>query len=50
MLRTSYVHHQEDLIVHAALYGMFIVHLCQQTGRLEDVLDTATCQTACINV
>jgi len=23
MFRTSYVHHQEDYIVHAALYGMF---------------------------
>jgi len=22
MFRTSYVHHQEDYIVHAALYGM----------------------------
>jgi len=23
MFRTSYVHHQEDCIVHAALYGLF---------------------------
>jgi hypothetical protein len=23
MLRTSYVHHQEDYTVHAALYGIF---------------------------
>jgi len=23
MFRTSYVHHQKDLIVHAVLYGMF---------------------------
>jgi len=25
------------------LYDMFIMHLCKQSGRLEDVLDTATC-------
>jgi hypothetical protein len=37
MFRTSYVHHHEDYIVHAALYGMFFMHLCKQSGRLEDV-------------
>jgi len=26
MFRTSYVHHQEDYIVRAALYGMFSMH------------------------
>jgi len=25
MFRTSYMHHQEDYIVHAALYGMFFM-------------------------
>jgi len=28
MFRTTYVHHQEDYISHAALYGMFFMHLC----------------------
>jgi hypothetical protein len=37
MFRTSYVHLQEDYIVHAALYGMFFMHLCKQSGRFEDV-------------
>jgi hypothetical protein len=37
MFRTSYVHHQEDYIEHAALYGTFFMHLCKQS-------------TACINV
>jgi len=36
MFRTSYVHHQEDIIVHAVLYGMFFIHLCKQSSRLED--------------
>jgi len=40
MFRTSYVHHQEDYIVHAALYGMFFMHLCKQFSRFEEVLDT----------
>jgi len=40
MFRTSKVYHQEDYIVHAALYGTFFVHLCKQSSRLEDVLDT----------
>ena len=39
MFRTSYVHHQEDCIVHAVLYGMFFMHLCKQSSRLEDVLE-----------
>jgi len=29
MFQTSYVHHQEDYIIHAALYGMFFMHLCK---------------------
>jgi hypothetical protein len=40
MLRISYVHHQEDHILLSALYGTFFMHLCKQSGRLEDVLDT----------
>jgi len=40
MYRTSYVHHQEDNIVHAALYGMFSMCLCKQATRLKDVFDT----------
>jgi hypothetical protein len=38
MFRTSYIHHQEDPIVHAALYGMFPIHLRKQSSRLEDEL------------
>jgi len=37
VFRTSYVHHKEDYIVHAALFGMFFMHLCKQSSRLEDV-------------
>jgi len=33
MFRTSYVHLQEDYIVHAALYGMFLMHLCKRSSR-----------------
>ena len=40
MFRTTFVHHQEDLIVHAVLYGMFFMHLCKQSARLKVVLDT----------
>ena len=40
IFRTSYVHHQEDYIVHAALYGMFPVHVCKQSTGLKNVLDT----------
>ena len=40
MFRTSHVHRQEDCIVRAALYGMFSMHLCKQSCRLEDVLNT----------
>jgi hypothetical protein len=39
MFRTSYVHLQEDYIVHAALYGMLFMHLCKLASGLEDVLD-----------
>jgi len=39
MFRTSYVHHQEDYIVHAALYGMLSIHLCKQSTRLKDMLE-----------
>ena len=42
MFRTSYISHQEDYIVHAALYVMCFMHLCKQSSRLEDVLDTHT--------
>jgi len=40
MFRTSYVHHQEDYTVHAALYGMFSMRLCKWSTSLKDVLDT----------
>jgi hypothetical protein len=35
--RISYVHYQEDYIVHAALYGMFTTCLCKQPTRMKDV-------------
>jgi len=35
MFRTSYVHHKEDYIVHAALYCMFSIHLCKQSTRMK---------------
>jgi hypothetical protein len=38
MFRTSYVHHQEDYIAHAALCGVFLMHLCKQSSRLKDVI------------
>jgi len=31
------------LCVHAALYGMFFMHLCKQSSRWKDVLDTKKC-------
>ena len=40
MFRTSRVHLQVDNIVHAALYCMFSMHLCKQSTRLKDVLET----------
>jgi hypothetical protein len=40
MFRTSYVHHQEDYIVHVALCGMLFEHLCKQSSRLKDVFDS----------
>jgi len=39
MFRTSYVHHQEDYIVQAALYAILFMHLCKQSIRLKEVLD-----------
>jgi len=30
MFQTSYVHHQEEYIVHAILYGMVFMHLSKQ--------------------
>jgi len=40
LYRTSYAHHQEEYIAHAALCGMFFMHLCKQFSRLEEVLNT----------
>ena len=40
MFRTPFVHHQENYNVHAALCGMFFMHVCKQSSRLEDVLDS----------
>jgi len=40
MFRTSYVHHQEDLIVHAVLCGMVLMYFCKQSLSSEGVLDT----------
>jgi len=39
MFRTSYGHHQEDYIVHAALYGMFSKRFCKQSTRLKYLRD-----------
>jgi len=39
MFQTSYVHHQEDYIVHVPLYGMFSMYFSKQSTRLKDVLD-----------
>jgi hypothetical protein len=47
MFRTSYVHHQEDCIVHAALYGMLFMHLCKQSVMLKYRAHPSTWQTAC---
>ena len=33
-------------IVHAALYVMFLIHLCKQFSRLEDVLLADSCNHA----
>ena len=41
MFRTSYVHYQEDHILHAALYCMFSLRLCKQYTRLKDVFKAA---------
>jgi len=35
VFQTSYVHHKEDYIVQAALYGMFFLYLCKQSSRLD---------------
>jgi len=32
MFQTSCVHNQKDYISHAALYGMFFMHLCKQSA------------------
>jgi len=40
MFQTSYVHHQEDLIVHAVLCGTVLMYFCKQSLRLEGVFDT----------
>jgi len=40
MFPTSYVHHQEDYTVHAALYGTYSMCLCKQSSRFFDVLLT----------
>jgi len=34
MFRTSYVHRQEDYIVHADLYGMFSMRFYKKSTRL----------------
>jgi len=39
MYRTSYVHLQEDYLIHAALYGMFSMLLRQQSTRLKDLFE-----------
>jgi len=39
MFRTSYVHHQEDYTVHAALCFMLFMHVCKQSSRWKEVLD-----------
>jgi hypothetical protein len=39
MFRTSYVHLQEDYIVHADLYGMLSMRVCKQSTILKDVLE-----------
>jgi hypothetical protein len=38
MFRTSFVHHQEDSIVQAALCALFFMRFCKQSGRLGHVL------------
>jgi len=40
MFRTSYVHRLEGYIVHAALCGMFFMHLSKQSVMLMDVLSS----------
>jgi len=45
MFRTSYVHHQEAYTEHAALYGMFSMHLCTQSTTLKDVLEESNVNT-----
>ena len=47
MFRTTYVHLQEDCIVHATLYDMFSMRLCKHSTRLKDVLDTCTMHVQC---
>jgi len=38
MFRMSYVHHQEDYLIPAALSVMFVASLFKQSSRLEDLL------------
>ena len=38
LFRTSYDRIQEGYIVHAALFGMLYMNLCQQSSRLKDLL------------
>jgi len=40
MFRISYVHLQEDYIVHAVFYGIVFMRLCKQSSKWEAVLDT----------
>jgi hypothetical protein len=40
MFRTSYVHiHEYCIVAHAALCGMFYMCVCQQSVRMEHVLE-----------
>jgi hypothetical protein len=40
MFRPFYVYHQEDCIVHAALYVTFSMQLYKQSTKFKDVLYT----------
>ena len=40
MFRTQCVHHQEDHLYMQFLYGMFFIHLCEQSRKWQDVLGT----------
>jgi hypothetical protein len=47
MFRTSYVHHQEDYVVHAALYGVFSLRLCKQSNRSKAAVTWILAQFIC---